>query len=215
MMSRLVVVLALGLMISYAEAKKGSKCAKPAKGSGMSQVTLFPPAESSGGQFYGAGVKSGAASACNCTKGQEVYNLQGNSNSTIFGNPHVRVSCNNTKDFCMRTLSGKKYKLKRPTNLFNPPVRIFAYTNPKGKTVNLAVLHCRSLADDGNSTIVFNKKAGFNKKWNCGKQHGSKGTKAAPDFNSKKGKKYLKVAAVSCSGCKNLKKCKVPSVASG
>jgi len=242
MMNRLAVVLVVVLLYSYAEAK-GAKCAKPAVKT-TSQITLYPPEASSSGQFsfpgngncgnngngkgtpncgVGNGNGQGNAApqvsiACNCTKGQAVYNIIGSalSNASVTGQPAILVACNSTKMFCMKGTNGKKYKLKKPANLLSPPVMIFSYVNANGKAKNLAVLNCPPVIAGGNSSsVAFNKKAGFNSKWNCKKQNGAKGTKASPIFGSKKGKKYIKVASVSCSGCKPLKACKVASSTSG
>jgi hypothetical protein len=232
MMSRLVVVLAVTLFVSYAEA--ASKCAKPAAKS-TSQLTLHPPQASSSGQFSfpqnsngncnsgpngngnagncngnGNGNVPTAANpvtlACNCTKGQAVYNIIGTTNASVTGVPHVLVACNNTKLLCMKGTNGKKYKLKKAEGLASPHIKIISYVNSKGKAKNMAILNC---GGNSSSSIPFNKKSGLSKKkWNCKKQHGGKGTKAAPEFGTKKGKKYLKVRAVSCSGCKQLKTCK-------
>jgi len=216
MMNRLAVVLVVALLYTVADAKsKGSKCAKPAKSSGIAQIQLNPPKGSSAGQFaFAPGV---ATIACNCSKGQTVYNLAGSTNTSVTGVASVSAGCNSTSMFGVQLSNGKKLKLKKPTNLLNPPVKIFAFTNSKGKTINYLVLNCPVTGASGNSssTATFNKKAGLNKKWNCGKQHGSKGTKAAPALGSKKGKKYPKVKAVSCSGKSGLKKCKVASTTSG
>jgi len=148
--------------------------------------------------------------ACNCTKGQAVYNLIGSTNTSTTGTPHVLVACNNTKQFCMKGTNGKKYKLKKAANLVSPQVAIFSVINAKGTAQNLAVLNCPGVASgNSSSSVTFNKKAGFNHKWNCKKQNGKLGDQAAPAFGTKKGKKYIKVKAISCAGCKHLKKCKV------
>jgi len=241
-MSRLAVVLVVVLLYSYAEAK-GAKCAKPAVKT-TSQITLYPPEASSSGQFsfpgngncgnngngkgtpncgVGNGNGQGNAApqvsiACNCTKGQAVYNIIGSalSNASVTGQPAILVACNSTKMFCMKGTNGKKYKLKKAQNLLSPQVMIFSVINKKGKAQNLAVLGCPPVGASGNSSssVTFNKKAGFNHKWNCKKQQGSKGTKSAPAFGTKKAK-YIKVRDISCSGCKHLKTCKVGSSTSG
>jgi len=231
MISRLAVVVLVAMLYSYAEVE-GGKCANPNVVT-TSQITLFPSIESSAGQFYfpgncftfnlfggsgtpicflgGSGGVNTVSFACNCTKGQAVYNLIGSTSTNLTGTPTVEVACNDTKKFCMKGTNGKKYKLKKATNLLSPYVKIYSYISSKGTAQNLAVLNCPTIGASGNSssTVTFNKKAGFNLKWNCKKQNGATGTMAAPDFSTKKGKKYIKVAAVSCSGCKNLKTCNV------
>jgi hypothetical protein len=209
MMSRLAVVVVLVAMLYSQAESKAAKCAKPAKNSGVSQITLSPAVSAAAGQFA---IGSAVSSACNCTKGQAVYNVAGSTNTSTTG-PPISVACNTTTNFAVQLTNGKKLKLKKPANLLSPPVLIFSYSNAKGKTVNLLVLNCPVTGASGNSSssVTFNKKAGLNKKWNCGKQNGAKGTKASPIFGSKKGKKYPKVKAVSCSGKKGLKKCKVGS----
>jgi len=220
---------------------KGAKCAKPTVKTTSQLTLFPPQASSSGQFSFpgnpngncnsgpngngnagncngnGNGNANGnsnsviVSSACNCTKGQAVYNLIGSTNTSTTGTPHVLVACNNTKQFCMKGSNGKKYKLKKAENLISPQVAIFSVINSKGKAQNLAVLNCPTVSTGGNSSssVTFNKKAGFNKKWNCKKQVGKLGDKAAPAFGTKKGKKYIKVKAISCSGCKQLKTCKV------
>jgi len=166
-------------------------------------------------------------SICSCTKGQAVYSIldSGGAFTNVDSKiASVAVACNTTTQFCMKGSNGKKYKLKFAENLLDPPVLIMASGKP-GKPVNYAVLNCPVAStvlfpaicvhligktigcSIDNSTATFNKKAGFGKKWTCGKQHGPSGTKQAPDFKSQKGK-YIKIKSVSCGGCSNLKKCK-------
>jgi len=211
MMNRLAVVLiGMALLYSYAEAKsKGSKCAKVSKKGSLSQITVSPSGSAAAGQFqWAAGV---ATNACNCTKGQAVYNVQGSTNTSVTAGWALAVSCNTSSNLAIQAGS-KKIKVKKPANLNNPPLLIFSFTSSKGKTVNYGVLNCPGTSSSGNSSsgsATFNKKAGFGK-FNCGKQQGKKGTKTAPVLGSKKGKKsYAKVKAVSCSGKSGLKKCKV------
>jgi len=202
-------------MYGYAEAK-GSKCAKPSKSAGMAQIYLDSGIPGSGQVSWGAA----ATSACNCTKGQLVYNVQGSSNTSVGASgASIAVACNSSTSAFFKTNHGV-LKLKSPTNLLSPPVLVFVYTNSKGKTTAYAVLNCPAGASAGgnsSSSVVFSKKAGFNKKWNCGKQQGKKNTKSPPALGSKKGKKYPKVKGISCAGKKSpaFKKCKLASSTSG
>jgi len=203
-MSRLLLFTLLCIFFFAFNGIEGKKCKKLK--AGYSQIALFPPYEQAGGQFLFTGPYT---NVCNCTKGQTVYNVLGSTfdavNNTGIGSGQLLVSCNNTKNFCMKNGAGKKFKLKHAENLLNPPVLIYAYTNPKGLTKNLAVLNCATPSSGGNSSIKYNKKAGFGQKWKCKKQHGASGTLTAPKFSSKKGKKYIKVVSIGCTGCKPVK----------
>lgn len=190
-------MLAALMVFSVAEAKKCKK-----QKAGNSQIALFPPLETSVGQFV---ISNPYVNACNCSKGQAIYNIQGSTNRTVTGLGALQVQCNNTADFCMKTNDGLKFKLKFPESLLNPPILIFSYTRANGKTKNLAVVNCPVPGAGGNSSsgITYNKKAGLQKKLKCKHMYGATGTKTAPKFFSKKGKKiYPRVSAISCSGCK-------------
>jgi len=208
-----VFMLVATLSFQGADAKK---CKKPKKLQ-TAKLVVFPAL---GTEIVNSGgLYNNYSGICtDCKKAGATLFFEGQPSVANADNAMVHgsldVFCTNYSNACIKGKGGW-YGVKGGSAIWD--VAIYTLCNPKGKKCkNFAQLGCNLTNFDGTAGLYKLKGANVNKpkkaKWTCAQQQGATGTSPAPAISKKN--KYIIVKAISCGGCKPIKKpgCKGPTV---
>jgi len=219
-MNSLLFTLTITLLVLSSLSVEGKKCKKPkAKTFGQSAKLVIAPALGNEIVNTCAPYNNYTGICTDCKKAGGTLFFPGqpsalnSNNAEVYGD--LDMKCKDWSQACIKG-KGAWYGVRGGDTGAISYVAIYTLCNSKGKKCkNYAQLACNLTKFDGSAGLYKLKGANPLKqkkaKWTCEKQQGATGTTAAPAISKKN--KYILVKAVSCGGCKPIKKpgCKGPT----